>query len=90
MDGTPLVSEQDVEYWRELAAQYQRELKELRARVLRYLDAPAPENTAALLCAAKALPGWMEELDRIAPDLQPADVQTALEDLWTRVAGDER
>src|SRR6185503_12545065 len=68
MDRTPLVSEQDVEYWRELAAQYQRELEALRARVLRYLDAPQPENAAALLCAAKALPGWMEELDRIAPE----------------------
>ena len=78
------MSEQDVEYWRELAAQYQRELEALRARVLRYLDAPQPENAAALLCAAKALPGWMEELDRIAPELQPAEVQKALEDLWTR------
>ena len=83
------MSEQDVEYWRELAAQYQRELEALRARVLRYLDAPQPENAAALLCAAKALPGWMEELDRIAPELQPAEVQKALEDLWTRVARDE-
>jgi len=84
------VSEQDVEYWRELAEQYKRELEALRARVLRYLDAPA-DNAAALLCAAEARPGWMQEIDRIDANAPPktTDVKTALDDLWNRVAADE-
>jgi hypothetical protein len=79
------VSEADLEYWRELAAQYRRELEALRARVLRYLDSPS-ENAAALLCAAKAQPGWLEELDRLDAQPKAADVKTALENLWDRVA----
>ncbi|HJQ38120.1 MAG TPA: hypothetical protein VKB93_13365 [Thermoanaerobaculia bacterium] len=78
----------DVEYWRELAARYQRELEALRARVLRYLESPA-DNAAALLCAAKAQPGWLEEIDRIDAELKATDVRTALGDLWDRVARDE-
>ena len=88
--GAALVSE-EIEYWRELAAQYQRELEALRARVLRYLDAPSPENAAVLLDAAHARLGWMDEIDRIdsAAELKTTDVKTALDDLWFRVAGDE-
>ncbi len=78
----------DVEYWRELAAQYQRELEALRARVLRYLESPS-DNAAALLCAAKAQPGWLDEIDRIDGELKATDVKTALDDLWDRVARDE-
>jgi hypothetical protein len=79
----------EVEYWRELAAQYQRELEALRARVLRYLESPAPENAAALLCAAEARPGWMQELDRIDAGIKQVDAKSALDDLWGRVAADE-
>jgi hypothetical protein len=78
----------DVEYWRELATQSQRELEALRARVLRYLESPS-DNAAALLCAAKAQPGWLEEIDRIDAELKATDVKTALDDLWDRVARDE-
>lgn len=87
--GAALVSEEDVAYWRELAAQYRRELEALRARVLRYLESPA-ENAAALLCAAEAQPGWLDDLDRLDAELKPDDVKTALDELWTRVARDER
>jgi hypothetical protein len=79
----------EVEYWRELAAEYQRELEALRARVLRYLESPAPENAAALLCAAEARPGWMQELDRIDAGTKQVDAKSALDDLWNRVAADE-
>ena len=78
----------DVEYWRELATQYQRELEALRARVLRYLESPT-DNAAALLCAAKAQPGWLEEIDRIDGELKATVVKTALDGLWDRVARDE-
>ena len=79
----------EVEYWRELAAQYQRELEALRARVLRYLESPAPENAAALLCAAEARPGWMQEIDHIDAEVKQVDAKSALDDLWNRVAADE-
>ena len=79
----------EVEYWRELAAQYQRELEALRARVLRYLESTAPEHAAALLCAAEARPGWMQEIDRIESGIKQTDAKTALGDLWNRVAADE-
>lgn len=82
----------DLEYWRELAAQYQRELEALRARVLRYLESPEGENAAALLCATQARQGWMQEIDRIESASQTtkrADAETALNDLWNRVAADE-
>ena len=82
------MSEQDLEYWRELAAQYKRELDALRARVLRYLESPS-ENAAALLCAAKAQPGWMEELNRLDSTIKATDAQSALNDLWKRVAAHE-
>lgn len=83
------MSDADVAYWRELAAQYRRELEALRARVLRYLESPS-ENAAALLCAAQAQPGWLEEIDRLSAELKATDVKTALDDLWDRVARDER
>ena len=78
------MSEPDTAYWRELAEQYRHELEALRARVLRYLESPA-DNAAALLCAAKAEPGWMAELERMDAEPKAADVRTALDDLWNRV-----
>ncbi|PYQ27667.1 MAG: hypothetical protein DMF56_18835 [Acidobacteria bacterium] len=79
----------DLEYWRELAAQYQRELEALRARVLRYLESPEVENAAALLCATQARPGWMQEIDRIDVEIKQTDAKSALDSLWSRVATDE-
>jgi len=81
------VSDADVEYWRALAEQYHRELEGLRARVLRYLEAPAG-NIDALLAAARAT----SDVDRIDASSGPkaADVKTALDELWNRVAADEQ
>ena len=80
------MSDAEAAYWRALAEQYRGELQGLRARVLRYLEAPA-ENIDALLAAARAT----SDVDRIdaASEPKPADVKTALDELWNRVAADE-
>jgi hypothetical protein len=81
------VSDAEVEYWRALAEQYRRELEGLRARVLRYLEAPA-EHIDVLLAAARAT----SDVDHIdaASEPKPANVKTALDALWNRVAADEQ
>ena len=77
------MSDAEVEYWRELAEQYRRELHALRERVLRYLESPT-DNIAALLSTAR-----QDDVDRIEPELKSTDVKTMLDDLWNRVAADE-
>jgi hypothetical protein len=83
------VSEHEVEYWRELAAQYQSQLQSLRERVLRYLASPSPNAAAELVREAR---GWMEDVADVEQhgELAPADIKTALGDLWKRAGETDR
>jgi hypothetical protein len=77
-------------YWRELAIRRGRELGLLRERVLEFLVAQ-PGMSAVPFGSTLSAPGaWVYDVDRIphSPELQPTDVLSALDDVWTRVATD--
>jgi len=76
--------DQELAYWRQLAQQYRREIDALRARLLQLAES-APQLFTGDLAE------WMKDIDRIEShaELRPADVVTALDDLWKR-AGDSR
>ena len=81
----------DLEYWRTLAEERQRQLEALRARLLAAIDAVPDHGVRAFVSALDtARPAWLRELDAItaAVELEPADVVNTLDDLWRRVSSD--
>jgi hypothetical protein len=86
------VSADELAYWRTLAEERGRALDELHAR-LRHALSILPDEQSTTLSAALdgRLGGWIHEPERMAPlaELLPADVASALDDLWSRVDADD-
>lgn len=83
--------ENDLEYWRTLAIERQRELEALRERFLGLIDGISDKHARALfdLLDDSRAP-WIRALDQLTTtsvvDLD--DVTVVLTDLWRRVAAD--
>ena len=81
----------DVQYWRALAEERQRQLESLRTRLLAAIDSIPDAYVRAFVSALDtSRPAWLRELDAMttAIDLEPSDVTGVLDDLWRRVAAD--
>jgi hypothetical protein len=79
------------DYWRALAEARQRELDDLRARLLAAIDTIPDEHVRAFVAALDvARPSWIRDLDIMttAVHLEPSDVVDVLDDLWRRVEAD--
>ena len=81
----------ELEYWRALAEERQRQLVELRALVLAAIDGVPDAHVRAFVSALDASrPAWIRELDSMEAALrsEPSNALTELDDLWRRVAAD--
>ncbi|HEX3534224.1 MAG TPA: hypothetical protein VHT23_08375 [Gemmatimonadaceae bacterium] len=79
------------DYWRALAEARQRELDDLRARLLAAIDTIPDEHVRAFVAALDvARPSWIRDLDIMttAVHLEPSEVVDVLDDLWRRVEAD--
>jgi hypothetical protein len=93
MAGASVVTalEADGQYWRELAEERQRQLVQLRARLLAAIDTIPDQHVRAFVTALDASrPSWLRELDALNADgvPEPAEVLGVLDDLWRQVAAD--
>jgi hypothetical protein len=83
--------EAEAGYWRELAEERQRQLVELRARLLAAIDTIPDAHVRAFATALDvSRPSWLRELDAMSADgaPEPAEVLGILDDLWRQVAAD--
>jgi hypothetical protein len=87
------VVNEDVEYWRTLAEERQRQIDLLRERLMAALEAiPDPRLRASIASRRGAMSAWLRELNAMprTAAVENAEVVDVLEDLWRRVADDAR
>ncbi len=84
-----MTPQEQIAFWRELAAIRGRELRVLRERIDAALDL-VPDSHFGLVAATLGArsSAWMRELDTLEAgcELSSSDVLTVLDDLWVRVA----
>jgi hypothetical protein len=80
--------EQDIDYWRTLAQERQREIEALRERLVSLIDL-VPDGALLSIMGAidRAHAAWWRELDSLTPsaDVVPSEILSVLDDLWRRV-----
>ncbi len=79
-------------YWRTLAIERQRQIEELRARLLAAIDVIPDAHFRVFVSALEtSRVAWVREIDAMpaSPDLEDSHVIDVLDDLWRRVAADQ-
>lgn len=82
---------EELEYWRALAYERERQIETLRTRLLAAIDAVPDAHLRAFVSSLDATrPSWVRELDFLTAtaEIEPTEVTTMLDDLWRRVAVD--
>lgn len=78
----------DIDYWRTLAQERQRQIESLRERLLSLIDR-IPDHQLPMIMGAidRSRPAWWRDLDALTPSaaVVPDEIRSVLDDLWRRV-----